>query len=115
MDYTSLFDLTGKIALVVGPTNGGIGHAQAVGLAQFGADVLLAGSSPEDLRPIASEVEAVGRRSGVFQVEVTAEDSVRALVSAVLAGFGVSTCLSTTSVRVSAGLPSTSRWTSGRK
>lgn len=88
MDYTSLFDLTGKIALVVGPTNGGIGHAQAVGLAQFGADVLLAGSSPEDLRPIASEVEAVGRRSGVFQVEVTAEDSVRALVSAVLAGFG---------------------------
>ena len=44
-----MFDLTGKTALVVGPTYDGIGHAQALGLAQFGADALIAGGTHDSL------------------------------------------------------------------
>jgi NAD(P)-dependent dehydrogenase (short-subunit alcohol dehydrogenase family) len=87
-DYTSTFDLTGKTAVVVGPTLDGIGHAQALGLAQFGADVLLAGEKVEDLAGIASEVRQLGRRSEVFGVDVTSEESVRGMVAAIVAGFG---------------------------
>ena len=48
-DYRSVFHLTGKTALVVGPTYDGIGHAQALGLAQFGADALIAGGTHDSL------------------------------------------------------------------
>jgi NAD(P)-dependent dehydrogenase (short-subunit alcohol dehydrogenase family) len=87
-DYKSIFDLTGKTALVVGPTLDGIGHAQALGMAQFGADVLVAGEKPDDLAGIASEVRQLGRRSEVFAVDVTSEESVRGIVAAIVAGFG---------------------------
>ena len=87
-DYRNMFDLTGKTALVVGPACDGIGHAQALGLAQFGADVLIAGGTSGGLGEIASEIRQAGRRSDVFSVDVTSEESVRAMVAAVVAGFG---------------------------
>ena len=38
----NVFDLTGKVAIVTGGgANGGIGHSIALGLAQYGADVLI--------------------------------------------------------------------------
>ena len=86
-DYRSTFDLTGKIALVVGPGYDGIGHAQSLGLAQFGADVVVAGEKLEDLTGIASEVRGLGRRSDVFPIDVTSEGSVREMVAAVVARF----------------------------
>jgi NAD(P)-dependent dehydrogenase (short-subunit alcohol dehydrogenase family) len=87
-DYRSMFDLTGKTALVIGPTYDGIGHAQLLGLAQFGADVVVAGEKPEDLTGIASDVRGLGRRSDVFPVDVTSEESVRGTVEAMLGVFG---------------------------
>jgi NAD(P)-dependent dehydrogenase (short-subunit alcohol dehydrogenase family) len=87
-DYRRMFDLTGKTALVVGPTLDGIGHAQALGLAQFGADVLIAGESSDDLGEISSQIRQAGRRSDVFPVDVTSEESVRSLVADVIAGHG---------------------------
>lgn len=46
------FDLRGKVAIVVGGA-GGIGHAQALGLAKVGADVVVASRELEHLEPIA--------------------------------------------------------------
>jgi len=48
----NLFDLTGKVAIVVGGA-GGIGHAQALGLAKAGADVVVASRKLEHLEPVA--------------------------------------------------------------
>ena len=87
-DYRGMFDLNGKVALVIGPAHQGIGHAQAVGLAQFGADVLLAGTDLQSLGLISREVEESGRRTGVFAAEVESEQSVRSMVKEVISGFG---------------------------
>ena len=46
-----LFDLTGQVALVVGGA-GGIGHAQALGLADAGADVIVSSRKLEHLEPV---------------------------------------------------------------
>jgi gluconate 5-dehydrogenase len=86
-NYQHIFDLTGRVALVIGAKYDGIGHAQALGLAQFGADVLLAGDGLEDLNSISAEVRESGRQSSVLPVEVTSEESVRDMVSRFLADF----------------------------
>jgi gluconate 5-dehydrogenase len=81
-----LFDLTGKVAVVVGGA-GGIGHAQALGLADAGADVVVASRSLEKLEPVAKEIEAKGRKSLAVSVEVTNEKSVQAMVDEILKKF----------------------------
>ena len=83
---TDLFDLTGKIAIVVGGA-GGIGHAQALGLADAGADVAVASRKLEHLEPVAKEIRARGRKSLAVTVEVTQEKSVAAMVDSVLKKF----------------------------
>ena len=57
-DYGSMFDLTGKTALVVG-AGSGIGEASARGLAAFGAEVFAA-----DVNAEAAEATADGIREG---------------------------------------------------
>jgi NAD(P)-dependent dehydrogenase (short-subunit alcohol dehydrogenase family) len=57
-DYGSMFDLTGKTALVVG-AGSGIGEASAHGLAAFGAEVYAA-----DVNAEAAEMTAERIRSG---------------------------------------------------
>jgi NAD(P)-dependent dehydrogenase (short-subunit alcohol dehydrogenase family) len=86
-DYAHLFDLTGKTALVIGPTLDEIGHAQAVGLAQFGADVLLSGKDLDGLGQMAEDIAGLGRQSAVFSVDVTSEESVRDMVREVISRF----------------------------
>ena len=86
-DYTSIFDLTGKVALVIGAKYDGIGHAQALGLAQFGSDVIIAGEDSEDMGRISAEVQESGKKSAVLPVDVTSEESVRDMVKKVLEDF----------------------------
>jgi gluconate 5-dehydrogenase len=83
---SNVFDLTGKVALVVGGA-GGIGHAQALGLADFGADVIVASRKIEHLEEISNAIKAKGRRSMAVSVEITEEPSVRAMVDKVLENF----------------------------
>ena len=56
------FDLTGKVALVVGG-HGGLGKAIALGLAEAGADVAVASRNLEALKAAAREIESTGRKS----------------------------------------------------
>jgi NAD(P)-dependent dehydrogenase (short-subunit alcohol dehydrogenase family) len=81
-----LFNLTGKVALVVGGA-GGIGHAQALGLADAGADVIVSSRKLEHLEPVAKEIQDRGRKSLAVTVEVTQEKSVSAMVKSVLREF----------------------------
>jgi len=83
---TDLFDLTGKIAIMVGGA-GGIGHAQALGLADAGADVVVASRKLEHLEPVAKEIRAKGRKTLAVSVDVTEEQSVAAMVDSVLKKF----------------------------
>jgi len=83
---TDLFDLTGKVAIVVGGA-GGIGHAQALGLADAGADVVVASRKLEHLEPVAKEIQAKGRKALAVSVDVTQEQSVAAMVDSVLKKF----------------------------
>ena len=60
----SLFDLTGRVALVTGSgANGGIGHACALGLARAGADVVTNSRGEAHCQETAEEIRALGRRS----------------------------------------------------
>ena len=58
----SLFDLSGKTAVVVGGTSG-IGLAMAVGLAEAGADVVASSRRQEQVDEAAGLIEGRGRKS----------------------------------------------------
>ncbi len=83
---TELFDLTGRVALAVGVTDI-IGHAQAIGLARHGADVIVADSSPETAEQVAGEIQNTGRKSLPITVDVTREQSVADMVKQALEAF----------------------------
>jgi gluconate 5-dehydrogenase len=83
---TDLFDLTGKVAVVTGGA-GGIGRAQALGLADAGADVVVASRKLEHLENAAGEIRAKGRQSLAVTVNVADEQSVAGMVKRVLEKF----------------------------
>src|SRR6185503_3145692 len=58
----SLFDLSGKTAVVAGGTSG-IGRTLALGLAEAGADVVVVGRREDFVQEAASAIEAKGRRT----------------------------------------------------
>lgn len=84
---SSLFDLTGKTAVVVGGTSG-IGLAMALGLAEAGADVVASARRKEQVETAAKAIEAKGRRSLRVISDVADRGSVQALCDAVLGAFG---------------------------
>ena len=81
-----LFDLTGKVAIVVGGA-GGIGRALALGLADCGADVVVASRQLAHLDEVAKEIKAKGRQSLAVTVDVTQEPSVADMVTRALETF----------------------------
>ena len=54
---TDLFNLTGRVAVVIGGA-GGTGHAQALGLAEASADVVVASRELEHLEKAAGECKS---------------------------------------------------------
>ncbi|HEY3319421.1 MAG TPA: glucose 1-dehydrogenase [Planctomycetota bacterium] len=83
----SLFDLTGKSALVTGGAVG-IGRACAVALAKAGANVAIADLDQRTGEATAKEIRAMGRDSLFVKCDVTKKDQVQSMVSAVAAKFG---------------------------
>lgn len=81
-----LFDLTGKIGLVVGG-HGGLGKAIALGMAEAGADVVVASRNLDALQAIAVEIKARGRKSKAISVDVTDEKQVVGMVDVILKVF----------------------------
>lgn len=83
----SRFELSGKVAVVIGGTSG-IGQVLAFGLAEAGADVVPTGRRVEQIETAARGIEELGRRSLCVPCDVTDRGSLENLLAATLAKFG---------------------------
>jgi NAD(P)-dependent dehydrogenase (short-subunit alcohol dehydrogenase family) len=83
----SLFDLSGRLAVVVGGTSG-IGRALALGLADAGANVVVTGRRAPLVEEVAAEVEARGRRSLRLTADVGDAAALSGVRDACLETFG---------------------------
>jgi 7-alpha-hydroxysteroid dehydrogenase len=81
------FSLEGRVAIVTG-AGLGIGRGIAVGLAEAGADVVLAARTASDLEEVARLVGATGRRALVVPTDVTVLQECEQLVTQAVAAFG---------------------------
>lgn len=79
VDYRSLFDLSGRRALVVG-AGSGIGQAAAAGLAAFGARVYCADVNLEAAQGTAASIRKQGDNAEGLFVDIRDRESVRHLV-----------------------------------
>lgn len=82
----SMFDLTGKVALVTGGTVG-LGGGMALALAQAGADLVLVTYTDND-DTMMSECKKLGRRCHVITADLSQEDQLPGVVEKAIAAFG---------------------------
>lgn len=75
-----LFDLKGKVAIVTGG-NGGIGLGMAKGLAEAGADVVIAGRNTEKNAAAVEALGKLGARAVAIEHDATDEASCKALIN----------------------------------
>lgn len=83
----SMFDLTGKKALVTGGAVG-IGRACAVAMAAAGADVAIVDIDEKTGAATAEDIKAMGRDSLFVRCDVTSKEQVQAMVGEVAGRFG---------------------------
>ncbi|HWA17360.1 MAG TPA: SDR family oxidoreductase [Devosia sp.] len=84
---TSLFDISGRVAVVTG-AGSGLGAAISMGYAQLGATVVLADINVAGMEATRKTVEEQGGKVVVRQLDVTKRDACFALADAVKAEFG---------------------------
>jgi 2-deoxy-D-gluconate 3-dehydrogenase len=84
---TADFALTGKVAIVTGG-NGGIGYGLAQGLAQAGADIVVAARQPAKNAQAIANLQALGVRALGISTDVQDETSVQSMVEASVETFG---------------------------
>lgn len=82
-----LFDLSGRLAVVIGGTSG-IGYTLALGLADAGADVVATGRRAPLIDAAASQIELRGRRTLRVPADVSDVPSLDRLLAACLEQFG---------------------------
>jgi NAD(P)-dependent dehydrogenase (short-subunit alcohol dehydrogenase family) len=83
----SLFDLSGRVALVSGAAQG-IGRAIGLALAEVGADVMLADLNEEGAQQTAADIEAMGRRAIPVRCDVSDPAQIRPMFESLDREFG---------------------------
>ncbi|RMF94849.1 MAG: SDR family oxidoreductase [Candidatus Schekmanbacteria bacterium] len=83
----NIFDLEGKVAVVTGAGKG-IGKALAIGLSEFGCDVVLVARTLSDLEKVADEIEKRGRKALPVPTDVSKEEQVNAMAEKTIKHFG---------------------------
>jgi len=84
VNVRELFDLSGRAALVTGGGRG-LGRHIALGLAEAGADVLVASRKLDACEATVREVEKRGRRGWAFRADLSRPEEVEALAERALA------------------------------
>ncbi len=84
---TTLFDLTGKVAVVSG-TAQGMGRAMALALAEAGADLLLVDINEEGMAKTAEQITAMGQRAVTQRCDVSSFADIDALFARLDAEYG---------------------------
>lgn len=85
----NLFDLTGRVAVVTGAgANGGLGHALALGLARYGADVIASDVNAQGAQQTRDEIIALGHKSIAVTCDVSNAEEVAALFAEIDRTFG---------------------------
>ena len=79
--------LADKVAIVTGGGKG-IGRAISLAFAQGGADVVVAARTESALRDVASEIEAMGRKSLAIVTDLTVPEQTLAMVERTMDKFG---------------------------
>jgi NAD(P)-dependent dehydrogenase (short-subunit alcohol dehydrogenase family) len=87
MNTTTLFDLTGKTAVVTGAGKG-IGYAIAKALARAGADIVGISRTPSDLDALAAEIVTPGRQTLKIPADISSVDQIDRAVDLSLQKFG---------------------------
>jgi NAD(P)-dependent dehydrogenase (short-subunit alcohol dehydrogenase family) len=82
-----LFDLSGRVAVVMGGTSG-IGRAIALALAEAGADVISTGRRDTLVNEVSDEIEKLGRKTLRCPANASSRESVDKFRDAVLEKFG---------------------------
>jgi gluconate 5-dehydrogenase len=83
----SLFDLSGKVALVTG-TSRGLGQYFARALAKAGADLAITSRDKSSLAAFADEIHALGRKTFSADLDVRDHSSIQSAIAAVEYHFG---------------------------
>lgn len=84
---TTLFDLTGRVAVVSGAAQG-LGRAMSLALAEAGADLMLLDRNGPGAEATAAQITALGRRAVVNVCDTSQVDQVRALFARLDREFG---------------------------
>ncbi len=84
---STLFDLTGKVAIVTG-SGRGLGKSIAIGLAREGADVVLCSRTAAQTEATAREIRALGRKALPIVVDTSKKADVDAMVAKAKAELG---------------------------
>jgi len=82
-----IFSLEGKTAVVTGASRG-FGAAIAIGLAEAGADLVLAARTESALRDVAGKIEAMGRKALVVPTDMLDKAAIEALADKAIETFG---------------------------
>ena len=83
----SEFDLSSKVAIVTGAGRG-MGYHIALALAKYGADIVVCSRTVSELERVGAEIEKLGRRVLIQQMDVTRIPEIYAMVEQSTKAFG---------------------------
>jgi NAD(P)-dependent dehydrogenase (short-subunit alcohol dehydrogenase family) len=84
---SSLFDLTGKVAIITGSTKG-IGLAIATRMAEHGATVVISSRKPDACEAVAAGIRGTGGKAVVIPCHIGRKEALQALVDQTVAQCG---------------------------